>query len=228
MLSMVIPAFNEENILQESIDNIYAWSKTNLIKLELIVINNNSTDKTESICKNNLTKYKSFKYENESQKGKGFAVKEGLRKSSYKKILILDADLSVNIDQFDLNWLDYEEICIAGSRIQGEVIGTPARRTLTGKIFSFLVKSLFKISVDDTQCGFKYISYNNISTLVNKLTVGNFAYDVDFLLSVKSCDIKTLVMPVTYVHNAESSVSILKDSLVMLITLIKLRNKSFD
>ena len=64
MLTIVIPAFNEENILQESIDNIYAWSKTNLIKLELIVINNNSTDKTESICKNNLTKYKSFKYEN--------------------------------------------------------------------------------------------------------------------------------------------------------------------
>ena len=228
MLSIVIPAFNEETILQKTIDNIYSWSKTNLIETELIVINNNSTDQTETICKNNLTKYKNFRYENERKKGKGFAVKKGINSSSYNKILILDADLSVSVDQFNPKWLSYENICISGSRFKGKVVGTPARRNLTGKGFSFLVKSLFNISVDDTQCGFKYISYNNIPLLVNKLTVGNFAYDVDFLLSVKSCNIETVVKPVTYIHNIESSVSIFKDSLKMFFTFIKLRTKNFN
>tara|TARA_B100001057_G_scaffold493584_1_gene588341 strand:- start:23880 stop:24566 length:687 start_codon:yes stop_codon:yes gene_type:complete len=228
MLSIVIPAFNEENILQKSIDQIITWSKNNSIKLEVIVINNNSTDKTELICKDNLSKYKNFKYQNELKKGKGFAVKKGIKTSSYTKVLILDADLSVGIDQFNLSWLDFEEICIVGSRFIGKVIGTPYRRILTGKIFSSVVKSLFSISVDDTQCGFKYISSSNIHKLIDKLTVGNFAYDIDFLLSVKSCDIKTIVMPVTYVHNKESSVNIFKDSFRMLITLFKLKKKNFD
>ncbi len=228
MLNIVIPAFNEENILQKTIDNIFDWSKTNSIDIELFVINNNSTDQTETICKNNLIKYKNFKYQNEQKKGKGFAVKRGMMNSSYNKILILDADLSVSVDQFDPEWLVYEKICISGSRFKGEVVGTPARRNLTGKGFSFLVKSFFNISVDDTQCGFKYISYNNIPLLVNKLTVGNFAYDVDLLLAVKSCSIETIVKPVTYIHNIESSVNIFKDSLKMFFSLIKLKTKSFN
>jgi len=228
MLSIVIPAFNEENILQNSIDQIITWSTNNSIKLEVIVINNNSTDKTELICKDNLSKYKNFKYQNELKKGKGFAVKKGIKTSSYTKVLILDADLSVGIDQFNLSWLDYEETCIVGSRFIGKVIGTPYRRILTGKIFSLVVKSLFNISVDDTQCGFKYVSSSSIHKLIDKLTVGNFAYDIDFLLSVKSCDIQTIVVPVTYVHNNESSVSIFKDSFRMFITLFKLKKKNFD
>ena len=228
MLSIVIPAFNEENILQNSIDEIINWSKNNSIKLELIVVNNNSTDNTEIICKNNLSKYENFKYHNELKKGKGFAVKKGIKTSSYTKVLILDADLSVGIDQFNPSWLEYEETCIVGSRFIGKVIGTPYRRILTGKIFSLVVKSLFNISVDDTQCGFKYVSSNNIHKLIDKLTVGNFAYDIDFLLSVKSSDIQTIVVPVTYVHNNESSVNIFKDSFRMLISLFKLKKKNFD
>ena len=138
MLSILIPAFNEDKILQESIDKVFNWSKKNSIKIELLVINNNSTDETESICKKNISNYKNFIYINELNKGKGFAVKSGLKNASYNKILILDADLSVSVDQFNTEWLNYEKICIAGSRYIGKVIGTPARRTLTGKAFSFL------------------------------------------------------------------------------------------
>ena len=100
MLSILIPAFNEDKILQESIDKVFNWSKKNSIKIELLVINNNSTDETESICKKNISNYKNFIYINELNKGKGFAVKSGLKNASYNKILILDADLSVSVDQF--------------------------------------------------------------------------------------------------------------------------------
>ena len=42
-----------------------------------------------------------------------------------------------------------------------------------------IVKKYFNMAVDDTQCGFKFISYNQISTIEENLTVGNFAYDID-------------------------------------------------
>ena len=225
MLSILIPAFNEDKILQESIDKVFNWSKKNSIKIELLVINNNSTDETESICKKNISNYKNFIYINELNKGKGFAVKSGLKNATYNKILILDADLSVSVDQFNTEWLNYEKICIAGSRYIGKVIGTPARRTLTGKAFSFLVKLLYRFSIDDTQCGFKYISYNSIGNIVEMLTIGNFAYDIDLLLAIEKANIEVLVKPVTYIHNNDSSVSIFKDSFKMLFTLIKLKIK---
>ncbi|MAT49266.1 MAG: hypothetical protein CMA27_05495 [Euryarchaeota archaeon] len=228
MLTVLVPSYNEENIIQKSIDSILSWSKNNNIEIELIVINNNSYDDTEKICKENLDRLdqeKNFRYINEPKKGKGFAVKAGLSNASSNKILILDADLSVGIDQFDINWLNIENISISGNRFAGEVIGTPLRRNFTGKIFSFIVRTLFKIPIEDTQCGFKYISYNNISKLNNILSVGNFAYDVDLLLALNSLKITLEEVPVIYIHNNETSVNIFTDSISMFFSLLLLKKK---
>ena len=83
----------------------------------------------------------------------------------------------------------------------------------------------YRFSIDDTQCGFKYIYYKSIGNIVEKVTVGNFAYDLDLLLAIEKENIEVLVKPVTYIHNNDSSVSIFKDSFKMLFTLIKLKIK---
>ena len=107
----------------------------------------------------------------------------------------------------------------------GKVQGTPARRLLTGKGFSWIVKKYFNMTVDDTQCGFKFISYEKMSTIRENLTVGNFAYDIDLLLTMKKLNIDLIDTPVTYIHNDDSSVKILQDSVKMFMTLLKLKRK---
>ena len=70
MLTVIIPAYNEEKIIQNTIDNIFEWSKTSLLEIKLVIINNNSTDSTESILKKNSLKNSSFFYKNEEKQGK--------------------------------------------------------------------------------------------------------------------------------------------------------------
>ena len=56
MLTVIIPAYNEEKTIQNTIDNIFEWSKSNNLEIKLVIINNNSTDSTESILKKILLK----------------------------------------------------------------------------------------------------------------------------------------------------------------------------
>lgn len=224
MLTIIIPAYNEESIIQNTIDKIYYWSSKVNLEINLIVVNNNSTDSTEEILKLNKRKLNFFNYLNEFKQGKGFAIKKGFEVST-SKILILDADLSVSIDQFRLEWLECEDVLISGSRFSGKVIGTPQIRNLTGKVFSKIVKNFFSLPIEDTQCGFKFISIKDPIELTKKLNIGNFAYDIDLILTLNSMGIKLVNVPVTYIHNNNSSVHIFSDSIKMLISLIKIKKK---
>lgn len=225
MLSILIPAYNEQNILEESIKKIIEGLNGFQNKFEIIVVNNNSNDNTEQICKKLVKGYNQFNYINQNKQGKGNAIKAGFENISFKNILILDADLSVSIDQFNFNWINNKNICIHGSRYSGEVIGTPLKRNFTGKIFSFLVGYLFNLPVDDTQCGFKFIYYTEPKKIGDLITIGNFAYDIDLLLALKQLNVDIEQTPVTYIHNDDTSVKILKDSIKMLSSLAKMKLK---
>jgi len=225
MLTILIPAFNEENILEISVNKIFKKLYQFENEFQVLVINNNSNDETENLCLSLQRKYDKFFFINEPLQGKGNAVKSGLKNALYNNILILDADLSVSIDQFDINWIQKNNtnICLNGSRYKGEVIGSPLQRSVSGKIFSFIVKMLFDLPVDDTQCGFKFISYSEPKKIAEKMTVGNFAYDIDLLLVLKNLNVEIQEVPVTYIHNNDSAVNIFKDSFKMIVSLIKLK-----
>lgn len=224
MLSVIIPCFNEENIIKNSIQRILDWSENKNFYAEILIINNNSTDKT-------LEELKDFKnIENvliieESNKGKGFAVKKGLTKSQFDNILILDADLSIDINQFDEKWFDENEIFLIGSRPLGSEIDTPIKRKIAGKILNFILRKIFNIKFFDTQCGFKFLKTNHLQILINEISIGGFLYDVDLILSCIKNKIKVKEYPVEYFYNSDSSVSLFKDSLLMLKDILILRRK---
>ena len=124
MLSVVIPCFNEEKIISQSINKILKWSKDNNLDIELILVNNASTDNTLKI----IEKFNSEKNViclNENSKGKGFAVVKGIKASSYNKVLILDADLSADINEFNISWIEKNDLLIIGTRKLGKEINTP-------------------------------------------------------------------------------------------------------
>jgi len=223
MLTILIPAFNEDKILEISVDKIFKKFYQFDNEFQILVVNNNSNDNTEKVCMSLERKYDKFFFINEPLKGKGNAVKSGIKNALYNNILILDADLSVSIDQFNISWIQKNNTCINGSRYEGQVIGTPLQRNFTGKIFSFMVKILFDLPVNDTQCGFKFISYSEPKKIAEKMTIGNFAYDIDLLLVLKYLNVEIEEVPVTYIHNNDSAVNIFKDSFKMILSLIELK-----
>ena len=224
MLSIIIPCFNEEKIIKNSIQRILDWSENKNFYVEVLIINNNSTDKTLEEL-NNFKNIENVLILQESRKGKGFAIKKGLTETQFDNILILDADLSTDIDHFDQKWLEEGEIFLIGSRPLGNEFGTPIKRKIAGKILNFILRKIFNIKLFDTQCGFKFLKTHNLEILINEISIGGFLYDVDLILSCIKNNIKVKEHPVKYIFNSDSSVSLFKDSLIMLKDIVILRRK---
>tara|TARA_B100000965_G_C19540006_1_gene735111 strand:- start:565 stop:1245 length:681 start_codon:yes stop_codon:yes gene_type:complete len=224
MLSIIIPCFNEEKIIKNSIQRILDWSKNKNFYIEVLIVNNNSTDRTLEEL-NNFKNIENLLIIEESKKGKGFAVKKGLTESQFNNILILDADLSTDINLFEQKWLDENEIFLIGSRPLGNEFDTPIKRKIAGKILNFILRKIFNIEFFDTQCGFKFLKTHNLEILINEISIGGFLYDVDLILSCIKNKIKVKEHPVEYFFNSDSSVSLFKDSLIMLKDVLILRRK---
>jgi dolichyl-phosphate beta-glucosyltransferase len=225
MLSIIIPCFNEERIILESIKSVQNWVLENNCKAEILIVNNKSTDNTvKQITK--LNNQEQVFLLNEELKGKGAAVKKGLQNCNFNKVLILDADLSTDISEFNLNWLREDtETLFIGSRSLGDEFRTPLRRVLTGKVFNFIVRKFLNLEFMDTQCGFKYINSKKIHKISELLTFTGFSYDVDLILACKKLEINIEEVPIKYFFNSHSSVSIIKDSVIMFWDIVKIKKK---
>ena len=99
LLSIVIPAYNEGNIIKKNLELINKYF-TDKFSFEIIVINDGSNDDTNSILYqlkiNNLSIYNNLK-----NRGKGASIRKGIKKSIGKIVLVADADLSAPINQFE-------------------------------------------------------------------------------------------------------------------------------
>jgi dolichyl-phosphate beta-glucosyltransferase len=224
MLSIIIPCFNEEEVIEISMDKISKFITNKNLDAEVIMVNNASTDSTLDTLNNFVSGNKTVIL-NQPKKGKGNAIKMGLENAKYNKILILDADLSTDINELKLDWLDLDETVLFGSRYFGNEINTPKVRKFSGSILNFIIRLFFKIQIRDTQCGFKFISTNRKDEIVNKLTVAGFLYDLDLALASMELGMSIKEVPIKYIFDANSSVSMLRDSFLMIIDLVKLKIK---
>lgn len=224
MISIVIPCFNEEKVISQNIQKIYNYFEDKKYVFEIVVINNASTDNTLKVLIETDKNYK-IKILNEDRKGKGNAIKLGLLNSKYNNILILDADLSTDINELKDEWLKLKNSLLIGSRALGEEIDTPKIRRLSGLFLNKIIRLFFDIQFRDTQCGFKFIAYENISSLANDLSIEGFMYDLDLITLCKKLRIDIKEIPIKYIFNKNSSVSLIKDPLVMLFEMLKIRKK---
>ena len=224
MISIVIPCFNEEKVISQNIQKIYNFFEDKRYVFEIVVINNASTDNTLKVLIESDKNYK-IKILNEERKGKGNAIKLGLLNSKYNNILILDADLSTDINELKDEWLKLKNTLLIGSRALGEEIDTPKIRRLSGLFLNKIIRLFFDIQFRDTQCGFKFIAYENISSLANDLSIEGFMYDLDLITLCKKLRIDIKEIPIKYIFNKNSSVSLIKDPLVMLFAMLQIRKK---
>ena len=224
MISIVIPCFNEEKVISQNIQKIYNFFEDKRYVFEIVVINNASTDNTLKVLIETDKNYK-IKILNEERKGKGNAIKLGLLNSKYNNILILDADLSTDINELKDEWLKLKNTLLIGSRALGEEIDTPKIRRLSGLFLNKIIRLFFDIQFRDTQCGFKFIAYENISSLANDLSIEGFMYDLDLITLCKKLRIDIKEIPIKYIFNKNSSVSLITDPLVMLFEMLQIRKK---
>lgn len=160
MLSLVIPAHNEEGDIERTIRLFNKELVKNNINHEILVINDNSTDKTEEILKRLQKEIKELRYlNNEPPNGFGYAVLKGLRNFKGDYVSIVMADLSDSPEDLVKYYRKIKEgyDCVFGSRFMrgGKVIDYPVHKLILNRIFNNLVRMLFMIKYNDTTNAFK-------------------------------------------------------------------------
>jgi len=184
-LSIIIPAYNEENYISELFDQLKFYF--NYKNIEIIFVNDGSIDNSKNLLKSfkNHNDY-IFKYDFLDIKknlGKGKAIQLGLEKSKGKYLLFLDADLELDTkDAFDMYKMIQEkkEIkCIFGSRyLTGKLKkNNYFFNNLVGKINSLIFNIFFLQSLTDVHCGLKIIHRDVLKKI--KITLNDFGIELD-------------------------------------------------
>lgn len=215
MLSIIIPCYNEGETVKDNITNrVIPYLKYKNIKYELIVVNDGSTDNTleeiVSLGNVNVVSYT-------PNRGKGYAIKQGLIEAKGDYILFMDADLSTDLKAIeDVIQFQKDYDLIIGSRHhKASVIvkKQPLLRRFIGLGCRILVNMKFHFHFSDTQCGFKAMNKELAKLLIEKQTIDNFAFDVEYLYIAKLNKKKVKEIPVVWENDRSSTVSPLQSSI---------------
>lgn len=160
-LSIVIPAYNEEESITETIDQIEeAFSKVN-IDHEIFIVNDNSKDGTLKVLETLALKYPSLKYEtNFGPNGFGYAVRYGLERFSGDCVAVMMADLSdspYDLIRYYTTMVEGNYDCVFGSRFikGGKVVDYPWVKKIINRVANFIIRTVMRIKYNDTTNAFK-------------------------------------------------------------------------
>jgi dolichyl-phosphate beta-glucosyltransferase len=226
-LSIIIPAFNEEERLPGTLGKIAAFVGSQSFMTELIVVDNASTDLTAGIVADFASRYPYIKYLYEGIQGKGAAVKKGLLAGQGDYLLFCDADLAVPIEEVEKflppRCSDYD-IAIGSREKKGAVRhNEPFYRHLMGRVFNLIVRLMVLPDVRDTQCGFKCFRRDVARHLFSESRIAGWSFDVEVLCAAREKGYHIVELPVGWSYGERSKVNPVRDTWLMLKDVIGIR-----
>jgi glycosyltransferase involved in cell wall biosynthesis len=220
-LSIIIPAYNEQDRVGISITKILNYIKDENLDAELIVVDDGSTDKTTEVSEKACGEFpeiptKVIRYT--ENRGKGFAVKTGLEAANGDIALFSDADLSTPIEELPkliapIEKGDYD-VTFGSRALDRSLIGErqPWRREQGGKVFNLIVRLATRLPFWDTQCGFKAFNMKKFRPLLDVMQIERFGFDVEYLFVANLHNLKLKEIPVRWNHDERTKVDVLRDS----------------
>ena len=236
-ISIIVPAFEEEARLRDSIRQILAFVSKVGTSAELIVVDDGSKDRTAETAEAAFAEFPSIaskviRYE--ENRGKGFAVKTGLLAATAGIALFSDADLSTPIEEMPklvdpIRNGEYD--LVFGSRaLDRSLIGThqPWRREQGGKVMNLVIRTMSGLDFADTQCGFKAFNMVKFRPLLDVMSIDRFGFDVEFLFVANYHRLRMKEIPVRWNNVEGSKVSVVRDTRRMFSELGQIRRNARD
>lgn len=226
-LSVVIPAFNEEPRISDTLSQVVEYLTARDYGWEVVVADDGSQDQTGQLVDRVIMEHPNVRILRLTHRGKGWAVKNGMLAAQGEYRLLCDADLAVPIAQVErlLPPLGPGSDIVLGSReAPGAArIGEPACRHVMGRVFNLLVSRLVVPGLADTQCGFKCFRGEAAQDLFQRQTMDGFAFDVELLYLSRRRGLTFAEVGVDWYYRSQSKVRPVRDSLTMTLDLLKIR-----
>jgi dolichyl-phosphate beta-glucosyltransferase len=237
MLSIVIPAYNEEARLGKSLATTFDYLAAQDYASEIIVVDDGSQDRTVEIAEGFQSraskKTKLVVLKNPGNRGKGYAVRNGMLHASGEIHLFFDADLATPLDQIPKviqPILDDEYDVVFGSRALSEAVievEQSALRQLRGRGGNLLIRLLTGMDIKDTQCGFKAFRRQASQSVFPLQQVEGFGFDPEILFIANKQGWRWKETPVVWRHVDGSKVTMFSATVSVLTEVFKIRWNDF-
>jgi len=230
-ISVILPAYNEEEILEKNAILVDDFLAQNYADYELIIVNDGSTDRTEEIANSLAERRSSVKVVSYPfNRGKGAAIKAGVQDAIGDYILFTDSDLAYS-PQFLAQCqevLDTHDVAIGSRHIYGkkgkEKVKKPLHRSLMSIIFVTYANFVLRTKFTDIQAGIKGFRKEFAKDIFSKLTVFGFGFDVEVLALATAGNFSIGEFGVVLSETRKSSkVRVIKDSILMFFNVLNIK-----
>ena len=226
--SIIVPAYNEEKIIDTTIDSLYRFLQENKLDFELIIANDGSKDQTVDKVRGKLKQYKNLKIvSNPQNKGRGAVLTRALQAAKGEICVYVDADLSIDLSLFPQLLFAIEQgadVAIGSKHLKDSEVEYPKLRRLASKGYSFLTRFLLQSKVKDYQCGFKAFKKDVVHTVLPYVKEEGWSWDTEINVKSEWAGYRVTELPakVVNVYGRESKVHLFRDIKRMGLNLFKL------
>lgn len=228
-LSVIIPAYNEEHRIANTLKSLDSYLKNQPYEYEIIVVSDGAKDNTAQVVKDLESHIANSKLiDNKQNHGKGYVVRQGMLEATGDVRLFMDADNSTTIDHIEkmLPYLDHGYSVVIGSiEIEGAKINENAQwyRRALGHWSKYLIRFVAGLwGIHDTQRGFKIFTAEAAERIYKQVTIERFGFDIEVLAVAKHLGFKIKEVPVIWNNAGESTVH-LSSYISTLLDLFKVR-----
>lgn len=226
-VSIIIPAYNEEARLPESLALIAAFAQSQTYPVEAIVVDNNSKDRTHAIVEAFAAEAPYVRPLFEGTQGKGAAVRTGMLAARGEYRFICDADLSMPIEEitrFLPPQLTDFDVAIGSREAPGAVrYDEPWHRHVMGRVFNTIVRLFAVHGFQDTQAGFKMFRAEVAEELFPLQTLNGWSFDVEVLFLAQKRGYRIVEVPINWYYKSNTRIHPIRDSIDMFLDVLRIR-----
>lgn len=226
-VSIIIPAYNEEARLPESLSLIAAFAQSQPYPVEVVVVDNNSSDRTHAIVEEFADEVPYVRPLFEGTQGKGAAVRTGMLAARGAYRFVCDADLSMPIEEivrFLPPQLDHFDVAIGSREAPGAVrYDEPWHRHVMGRVFNTIVRLFAVHGFQDTQAGFKMFRAEVAEALFPLQTLNGWSFDVEVLFLAQKRGYRIVEVPISWYYKANTRIHPIRDSIDMFMDVLRIR-----
>ncbi|MCI4336176.1 MAG: glycosyltransferase [Thermoplasmata archaeon] len=225
-ISLVIPAWNEEDRLQRTLERYLPALEHRGQEFEVIVVADGIGDRTAEVARAFAARGVRV-LEFDHKLGKGGAILEGMKAARHEYVGYLDADGPIPASQIAtlVDALGRADCVVASRWVRGSVVvrQEPRFNLFAGRVWNFLVRSLLLLPIRDTQCGAKFVRRSVLLPTLRAVALTNRAFDVDLLYHVRKEGHRMEEVPVTWTHDPDTRMPIGRAIPVMFVSLLGVR-----
>ncbi len=220
-LSLFLPIYNEIQCLQENIFKLDNYLKTQKLKYEIFIVDDNSNDGSFKIGRKLARENQNIiylRYKNGPSRRENLGL--SFKKASGDILGFMDIHFDVSITNIPraIKYIEEDNDFVVGSKyLKKSEYSRPAYRNILSKLYNYAIKKILGSPFADHNCGFKFFRQEALFKVLDKMGYDKslkrgWFWDAEMLVRANSLGMKIYEMPVTYINNGnKTSVRVYRD-----------------